>query len=457
MSDIRSEIRDAFEIEQSAFPPPAAVRAQVIAAVNAHVRASEPGRQPVGRNLTWLIGAAAVLLAIAIVAGLMAGRLMNSHPTPVKSGPSIRSIPRGPFAFVSMMNATTGWVDIDQNGHPKRTTDGGAHWTDVSPPALFVGGPNSAYFLDADHAWVMSASWGSTVQLVSQRTIDGGRTWQQGARVTFQVGAVSMPDEYSLLLDFLDPEHGWLFVAAVLQSNSSLPETHRDALYGTSDGGFHWRLLSTNAWSFIPAPLTSGCPWGVPLFISLTTGFMVNPDGTYEAGQTSNCPIIPNHTSLHVTHDGGVTWQFQPLPGHFAGTREVADAPDFVDQLHGFLNLGSTLLATSDGGNTWEMRSLPGKVSDFPTISWLDALDGWATFGNPPAVPLYRTRDGGVTWAPVQTNLLLQTPNGSIFGLYFVDQDTGFAFAGPADTSGYTLLLKTTDGGHTWKAVGPVK
>jgi photosystem II stability/assembly factor-like uncharacterized protein len=456
VSDIRTEIRDAFEMEQSAFPPPAAVRAQVIAAVSAHARASEYRREPGARNLTWLMGAAAVLLAIAIVAGLMAGRLINSHPTPVQPGPGIRSIPAGSFASVSMMSATSGWADIDQNGDVKRTTDGGVHWSDVSPPAVFVGGTSSAYFLDANQAWVVDASWASSVQLVSQRTIDGGRSWQQGGRVTFDVGAASSPDQLSqggLRLDFLDSEHGWLFVAARLQSQSPLSEPRRDALYSTSDGGFHWRLLSTNAWSFIPAPLTSGCPWGAPVFVSLTTGFMILPDRTYEAGQTSNCPI-PNHTSLHVTHDGGVTWQFQPLAGQFAGSPAVVDGPDFVDQLHGFLNVGSSLLATSDGGSSWELRSLPVSASNLYSISWLDARNGWATSA---IEPLYRSRDGGATWAPVQTNLLSQTPYGSISGVYFVDQDTGFAFYSRTDTGGYIVLLKTTDGGRTWTAVGPVK
>ncbi len=450
---IRSKMYEALGVEQ----PASDLRARVIASLPVQ---QSPNRSFKTLSFQWTAGFVAVFLAVVLVAVLVYSR-SSLGPTGSAS-PGMRSTPAGPFAFVSMMNATSGWVDADQNGHPSHTTDGGAHWTDVSPPAVFVGGTSTAYFLNADRAWVMNASWGSPVQLVSQRTIDGGRTWQQGARFTFDVGAASTPDADSqggFRLDFVDPENGWLFVAALLQSKSPLSEPRRDALYSTSDGGVHWRLVSTNAWSFTPAPLTSGCPWGAPVFISLTTGFMVNPDRTYEAGKTSNCPV-PNHTSLHVTHDGGVTWQFQPLPTQFGASPtspEVLDAPDFVDQLHGFLVLQSSLLATSDGGSSWEVRSLPGETSDV-SISWLDARNGAAFVITPGSsnVPLYRTRDGGATWSPVQTNLPSQTSDGSIDGLYFVDQNTGFAFR-QMETGGYSLLLKTTDGGHTWTAVGRFK
>lgn len=53
----------------------------------------------------------------------------------------------------------------------------------------------------------------------------------------------------------------------------------------------------------------------------------------------------------------------------------------------------------------------------------------------------------------MQTNLLSQASDGSISGLYFVDRNTGFAVR-QMETGVYILLLKTSDGGHTWTAVG---
>ncbi len=87
MIDIRIEIREAFAKEQSAFPPPAALRAQVVAEVNSLGRAAAPGRRRAGRDWNWLLVAAAAFLAIAIVAGLLAVRLTNVLPPPIKTGP----------------------------------------------------------------------------------------------------------------------------------------------------------------------------------------------------------------------------------------------------------------------------------------------------------------------------------------------------------------------------------
>jgi Tol biopolymer transport system component len=86
--DIRTEIRAAFETEQSAFPPHAALRAQVVAELSLRGGADAPARQRVERNVDWLMVAAAALLTIAIVAGLLLGRLMSWYPTLVKPGPA---------------------------------------------------------------------------------------------------------------------------------------------------------------------------------------------------------------------------------------------------------------------------------------------------------------------------------------------------------------------------------
>jgi hypothetical protein len=87
MSDLRTEIRAAFAKEQSAFPPPFGLRDQVDAAVQSRIRAAAPARHHRDRNLDWLMVAAAILLTIAIVAGLLATRLINFHPIPVRPGP----------------------------------------------------------------------------------------------------------------------------------------------------------------------------------------------------------------------------------------------------------------------------------------------------------------------------------------------------------------------------------
>ena len=71
MADLRTEIREAFDKEQSAFPPPPALRHDAVDAVVARQKSAsvDGGRQP---NFQWVAVAAAILITVAIVAGLMA-------------------------------------------------------------------------------------------------------------------------------------------------------------------------------------------------------------------------------------------------------------------------------------------------------------------------------------------------------------------------------------------------
>jgi len=461
---IRSKMHEALDVEQ----PDGDLRSRVFRSLPAYQASTPRFRLP---SFRWAAELVAIFLAVALIGGLLYAR--GSLGLPRSGTPAMVSTPAGPFAPVSMMTATDGWADPSLSGQARRTTDGGAHWADVSPPSAFVGGARSSHFLDASHAWVVDTSWTPRIRFLAHRTTDGGRSWQQGAQVTVDVVSPAALDENALggpSLNFLDPEHGWLLFDWILQAKSPSSEPHFNALYRTGDGGLHWTLVSTHSWSFIGAPWTSGCPWGGPVvFISLTTGYMVKPDRTYEPGRTQDCST-PNQLSLHVTHDGGRTWQFQALQvtGLHTSCGCVVDMPDFVDPLHGFLVLaGSTLLATSDGGTTWSLRSTPGGSLDASSIAWLNASDGWAwTFSGPlvpsPAtdttptsatVPLYRTRDGGATWTRIETNLVGQTRDGWIGDLYFVDQRTGFAYRA-TEAGGTSVLLKTIDGGVTWMDVG---
>jgi len=175
--------------------------------------------------------------------------------------------------------------------------------------------------------------------------------------------------------------------------------------------------------------------------------------------------------ALLVTHDGGVTWKLQRLPSALidGGCPCEAPLPVFFNDNQGIL-LGSVLLATSDGGTTWVERSLPPPIASCCgsavwrvfQVDFLDANIGWA-IAPPPgwkkASPvrdwLYRTSDGGQTWALVQKELPLGWP---ITGLLVVDGNDAFAAQDQNATGGApvgpgTELLKTTDGGRTWRVV----
>ena len=87
MEDLRSEIRAAFETEQAAHPPAASLRRNVVGAV-----AAQPWREP---RMQWVAIAAAVILGLLVVAGLMSTRFIH-HPSPAGrpvASPSVASLP----------------------------------------------------------------------------------------------------------------------------------------------------------------------------------------------------------------------------------------------------------------------------------------------------------------------------------------------------------------------------
>jgi hypothetical protein len=421
----------------------------------------------------------AAVLAIAIVVSLVfaarALHLIGSVPaSPGPAGPG--KLGSQPMLGINMVSASIGWWG-DDDGGLMRTTDGGVHWSDVTP---VVPRPLNDYYLDASHAWVVAAP-GGPMQLVTLVTDDGGRTWRQGSAVTgVYLGGWIPEGKYGpsrqIGLFFVDQMHGWLLV----------PSQTSQTLYRTSDAGLHWKLVTEASFG-----QPSVCRWGQMTFASEITGWM-----------TVECDVAPNNGAppLLVTHDGGVTWNAQQLPVRSAGVDcgpyshcatdcpltgyirpwtngalvHCFGPPVFFDPLHGLLPIWSgqgsriaqKLLVTADGGTSWSVRSLPGQVQleiDFTDANhlWavasssdvlsnhLDPNGGPASFVGPSlALPLYRTDDGGGTWVPVQTGLSLQSQQyGQFWRVQFLDQSNGFAVYGG------TLLLKTTDGGHTWSVV----
>jgi photosystem II stability/assembly factor-like uncharacterized protein len=461
------------------------------------VAIGEPRR---GRpRLVMLAGA----LAILVIVGVAAFNQV-SHDLSIAASHRNAISPSPPIGRPKMVSPTTGWAsemchsisgtydpyygvlppfrcgDESFTGAIQRTTDGGAHWVNVSPPSIpgraFLDG---SYFLDAKHAWISeTASLGaSDFEVVVYGTSDGGRTWQGGAPITRldqagiyynvnpQSGSLTVPQ-----LDFVDSVNGWL---SFMTDAAATSQPSTDLLYRTSDGGLRWSLVSTRT------GLSRHCLSGMT-FASATTGWMSSID----------CIDDPAAPSLLVTLDGGVSWQVQPLPIAVPNAPDMpipgcpcsVDLPVFFDASHGYIYVIGTppaVLVTADGGKNWTTRRLP--VGPLADLGLYDANHGWAVSGHPDlgallqpvGLVLYRTDDGGETWTVVPTNLLLisQYPPGPVPGpttitvldqLGFFDQKHGFAVR-VANTGilegAYWLpntqhfeLLKTTDGGHTWTA-----
>ncbi|HAC46531.1 MAG TPA: hypothetical protein DCF65_10760 [Chloroflexi bacterium] len=129
MADLRTEIRGAFDKEQSVFPPPPAMRREVVDAVAARQKVGSVDglRQP---NLQWMAVAAAVLITVAIVAGLMSVRLAQrqvpGRPSPPVISPAALRDYGSPPAGVPLIYVIDprnyAWLQgYDWQGHPRGT------------------------------------------------------------------------------------------------------------------------------------------------------------------------------------------------------------------------------------------------------------------------------------------------------------------------------------------------
>ena len=448
-SQLRSEFRSALE----AVTPPAPWLVHAVKkglGTKASTRRSY--RAPLQLRFGLNVIAILVLIGVALAA---VGVYVTTHQSVAPAGhPGVGRV----FFPTKMVSASTGWSWVD-SGELWRTIDGGAHWTNVSPPSLpgrlsphtdtvMDGWPvllrdaPHVYLLDATHAWVAESSPGAAggagPYVTTFRTIDGGKTWHEGASIGGQ----------SPKLFFIDRNHGWLLLPT--QGTSA-------SLYSTDDAGLHWNFTSSAPWTVRPTRVEPS----TITFSSLTTGWI--------SGE-----------NLMVTHDGGVTWHVQLLPVTLSIGSYVS-WPTFFDPQHGIAFFAPQydpayccssaagprqLLVTSDGGSTWVARYMPGEAPFPVVLDFVDANHGWLVAGSVtdflavPGVPLplYRTDDGGLTWVPVPTNVLWVSRDarmGALDFLDFVDRNNGFAVRQKNGGGGapYAQWLKTTDGGRTWTVV----
>lgn len=170
---------------------------------------------------------------------------------------------------------------------------------------------------------------------------------------------------------------------------------------------------------------------------------------------------------LHVTSDGGGSWQERPTP--FPN-----GLLSFSDPEHGWalvtegVAAGSQavkLYQTSDGGTTWTAiaDARPDGKSAIPFaglkngMTFLDQRKGWLVLDQPVGgrVSLLYTWDGGLSWNvqsvpidPAYQQAFLYT-----YPPHFVDQKIGFLAVAVNDGSAESrfVLYRTEDGGDTWR------
>lgn len=226
----------------------------------------------------------------------------------------------------------------------------------------------------------------------------------------------------------------------------------------------------------LAAPLAAQAPAPAPAASSAAGEWRTFTTEAYRGKRDSVSFVDPDHGwygtgagDLFATKDGGATWEkVASRPGTFVR------AVGFIDRQNGFIgNIGTDyypgvtdttpLYRTRDGGRTWE--AVDTGAASIKGVCAIDILRTQRIYqgqlvprtvihaagrvGGPTGI--LRSADGGETWSVID----MAAHAGMILDVRFFDEMTGLVFAAthpdPAQAEG--LVLRTEDGGKTWREV----
>lgn len=168
--------------------------------------------------------------------------------------------------------------------------------------------------------------------------------------------------------------------------------------------------------------------------------------------------------TLFGTKDGGTTWtsvgNLPPLaPSAICGMSVVSEKAVFMSGTN-YPDRPPRMMKTLDGGVTWTAWDMSSWASLLVDTYFLDEQHGWvvggksdqpkATRNNVKAIVLC-TEDGGQSWTNRAADLMAMAPRGEWgWKIQFLDEKTGFV---SLENFAAGAVLKTTDGGLTWRRI----
>ncbi len=356
--------------------------------------------------------------AVAVVMATLVLGLASSQPMLAQVRAEVPAL-----ESIRMIDALTGWAVTRDQNRPSgeaanalvRTTDGGRHWRDVTPPfGLFYLNATNVAVLTARFAWVGSF-----------RTVDAGRTWKS-VQASIDIRSIN----------FINIHDGWLL--SFRGANNASVETE---VYRSTDGGETWTKVASSRNGVMARSDLPDVVGGDPhiTFLNAMTGWITQID-----------PV------LYATHDGGHTWRgekLSPPPQLTSPLGGSIKPPKFFTPRDGILPVFYSnrdpqsyravapfvvIYVTHDSGTVWNYTT-PVPVPQWYSISFSDMNHGWLADRN----ILYLTSDGGRHWTAMQPDSLTD-----VIQLDFVSPRVGWAVQ-----RAFPFLLKTVDGGHTWAPV----
>jgi photosystem II stability/assembly factor-like uncharacterized protein len=229
-------------------------------------------------------------------------------------------------------------------------------------------------------------------------------------------------------------------------------------LYRTNDGGLSWANIATKAGTFIRA-------LG---FIDEKRGFIGNVGTEYYPGVTDEQP-------LYRTKDGGVTWEAVTAPGieKVAGICGIDILPvrrifqgemqtSHIIHAAGRVGGPAMMLRSEDGGESWRVIDLSADAGMILDVKFHDAKNGFvcasgvSESGEGEALIL-RTADGGKSWVKAYRS---GRPQENCWKMHWPSRKTGYATVqsyDPDPTKTQRVVVKTVDGGKSWRELPLVK
>ena len=176
---------------------------------------------------------------IGLIAAVAMTVMLAASPSLASSTPRtlITAAQAQDVGAVYFLNPKVGWASEDNAARLLMTTDGGAHWRDVSPPMVrrkgfaLASGLAGADFLSPSDFFVSLSYEGPLWPAVDFHTTDGGKKW-------LRAGSVSGGGA-GIWLRFANDRYGWaLVVTGLAMGQESV------TIYETTTGGGHWSVIS---------------------------------------------------------------------------------------------------------------------------------------------------------------------------------------------------------------------
>lgn len=240
----------------------------------------------------------------------------------------------------------------------------------------------------------------------------------------------------------------------------------------TSDDTSNDNKTTKSNWTVLSSPTTKSLT--SVYFTDINTGYIVGQDGyiakttnggttwaTLSSGTTNRLTSIyftDANTGYIVgwggiilkTTDAGITWAKLSAQGLNANFYSVF----FSDSNNGYIGMGNYLCKTSNAGKMWyygnflnletgENGSTYIGAQDIYSICFIDNKTGYVVGSN---CEIWKSTQGGVNWKVVKSYSY-----DHFTSVYFTDLNNGYAVGWAGGGHG-AIIVKTTDGGLTWKA-----